>query len=170
MKNVISWDRDAYSVSALMNRPEAEVRKEYSRLRSIARKRLERLGKSEFSSSQAYQMNKKGFKPIAQLQGQQLYYNLNALMRFLTAKSSTVTGQKEIRKKQIETFHEHGYTFINVSNYTMFIDFMETVREVTKDLNLPSEEIAEFFGSDFKKSVSVEKLVQDFGAYIDDYI
>lgn len=168
-KNILSWERDAYSVSALMNRPLAEVKKEYSRLRSIARKRLERLGKSDFASSQAYQMNKKGFKPLAQLQGQQIYYNLNALMRFITAKASTVTGQKEIRAKEIRTLHEHGYTFVNVSNYFQFIEFMETVRNTTNNMQLPSEEIADFFETHYKQSVSLEQLERDFISYLDDY-
>lgn len=110
---------------------DAAMRKEYSRLRSIARKRLERLGKSEFAETAEYQLNKSHYPKLEKIQSSyELANRLTDLQKFLAAKGSTVTGQKRIQKAKLETLHEHGYTFVNKGNIREFGEFMQFMRSL----------------------------------------
>lgn len=107
----------------------AAMRKEYSRLRSIARKRLERLGASEFRETAAYQLNVHHYPTLKNIANTgELADRLSDLKRFLAAEGSSVTGQKRIQQKRIEGLHRHGFDFVNKGNLREFGEFMEMLR------------------------------------------
>ena len=127
----LSFPVFTYNPQGLQSRSEKELRREYSRLRSIARKRLERMGASEFASSDIYRYNKARFKQLADVRSMtELRHLLVDVSRFLLSDRSTITGLKESRAKSIEYFHEQGYTFITEENYSDWRAFLKYVRDM----------------------------------------
>lgn len=125
----VKYTFERYDPQSLRNRSEAELRKEYSRLRSIARKRLERLATSEYNESAAYRLNRFKFKALAEIKNEnELINRLSAVVDFLSARGSSVSGQKAMEKERIETLHEHGYDFVNKGNLREFGEFMQFLK------------------------------------------
>lgn len=105
---------------------ERELQREYSRLRDIAQKRLKRLGASEFRDSNAYRYNKDRFITIREISNKdELSHLLSDIARFLTASTSTVTGQKEYRRKSVESLQEGGIKSINEENFKQMTDVLQ---------------------------------------------
>lgn len=125
----VKFSFERYDPQSLKKKSEKELRKEYSRLRSIARKRLERLETSEYNESAAYRLNRYKFKPLAEIKNEnELRNRLSAVADFLKSKRSTVTGQRAIDKQIVKKLHEHGYKFVNKSNLKEFGQFMEFLK------------------------------------------
>lgn len=166
---ILGFDRSDYAVSNLARMDPKDVRREYTRLRAIANKRIKRLGESEFKDTEAYLRNRYGFAKIENLPGQQILYNLNAVMRFLTAEAGSISGQKAIRSRTIETLHQHGYDFVNKTNFRQFAEFMEEVRAAAKDAMLSSEQVADFYEEQVKDKtqVSVNELQESFNKWLE---
>lgn len=141
----------------------AEMRKEYSRLRKIANSRLEALGRSEFANTQAYLGNVGAYPPLATFSSEsELRFKLYDLSKFVTAKGGSVTGQREIMKQAIETFHEMGVDFVNKKNFKRFTDFMEASRTAKLDKVLSSSRVVELFGVLSRKKIDPNKVLEDF--------
>lgn len=120
-----------FSVSeaeALFRDNYSAMRKEYTRLRDIAQKRIYRLGKSEFTESKAYQYHASGFAKLKNLDPRDLPKAFSELSKFVGAKASTVTGQKQIREKTIATWKSQGLD-LNSNNYPTVIKILEEMRK-----------------------------------------
>lgn len=126
----LTWAAEDYNPQGLSKYSEAELRKEYSRLRSMARSRMKRLAESEFKESDLLRYNRVDkFKTLAEIQDQQeLKRLLSDLARFVTSPLSTIKGQREYREKVLRTLHENGYTFVNESNLKEWGDFMQYLK------------------------------------------
>lgn len=144
LQKVLKYDEQVYTPSyvknALSTGSKTEVkalRQEYSRLRSIAEKRLARLKASEFVDSQIVREFDNSFKTLKEMKAPfDLAYGLSNLRRFLGRKASTVTGQRDIRQKAIETFHRHGFDEINEENYDEMAELISSYRESHVRYNL----------------------------------
>lgn len=105
------------------------VRREYGRLRDIAQKRLARLGASEYAESSAYTYNKDRFIGLREVKTPaQLAHLLVDVTRFLSARSSTVSGQRGIERDIVSSLQSDGYDFITTGNLRQFGEFMEWYR------------------------------------------
>lgn len=127
------------------------MRKIYTRMRDIAQKRIERMLKSEFSESKAAQhvyytweykehpeSGKSDEPELVKHYGFQRlkdYSNLgdfakgfSDLSKFVAAKGSTITGQRQIREKTIKTWQDQGLN-LNHSNYDKAIKILEELRK-----------------------------------------
>ena len=90
---------DHYNPQYLANNySPSEIRKEYSRVRAIAIKRLNRLAKAGFGETSVYKYNVFNTKKLSELTEKQIPLALSQLARFLDNPLSTVTGQKAQRK------------------------------------------------------------------------
>lgn len=141
---------------------EKQMRAEYSRLRSIARKRLERMGKSEFNDTKTFTKNNGQFVPVKELTTDELMHKLSDVARFIQSKRSTVKGLKEERKKTIETLHDNGYLFVNKSNFKAFTDFMDDTRIEAQNKNYDSARIAEIFKTAEQKNIPPDEISKNF--------
>ena len=125
------------------------MRKEYTRMRDIAQKRIKRLEKSEFRESKAvqthsytswkYKVNPKtgkkeketftqpGFQELKNIAPEDFAKAFSELSKFVNAKGSTVTGQKQIREKTIKTWQDQGLN-LNQRNYDKVIKILEEMR------------------------------------------
>lgn len=120
-----------YNPIGLKSRTEKELRKEYSRLRSIARKRLERMTGTEFTRSETYKYNVGRFKQLQDISSNVELRHLTVdLARFLLAESGSLVGQKEIKIRTIQRFHNAGFKFVDSENYWDWLDFLHYVREM----------------------------------------
>lgn len=103
------------------------MRSEYTRMRDVAQKRIKRLAK-QFPESKAYQSHKKGFAKLKDLDPRDFPKAFAELAKFVKAKGSTVTGQKQIKEKTIKTWQDQGLG-INEKNYDHIIRILEEMRK-----------------------------------------
>jgi len=165
-KNIFHYPREQYSV-AYGTLSFAEMKKEYSRLRAIAQKRLDRLEKEGFGDTRVYKYNKKSFGKTSDYSVVELQYKLQDVEHFLRSKASTVSGWKESNKKRLQALHEAGYDFINESNILNFGEFMEYWKENYADMGYSSEEIIDIFHNAADKGISPEELKKNFDEYLE---
>lgn len=118
------------------------MRREYTRMRDIAQKRIGRLRGSEFSGSVTaniqYDTGKRdkegnpimapGFQKLKNISDKDFAKAFSELSKFVGAKRSSVTGQREIRQKTIETWNEQGIP-LNKQNYDRTIAILEEMRK-----------------------------------------
>ena len=102
------------------------MRSEYTRMRDTAQKRLKRLEKL-FPESKAVQSHPKGFPKLKDLDPRDFPKAFSELAKFLKAKGSTVTGQRQIKEKTIKTWQDQGIN-LNPKNYDKTIKILEEMR------------------------------------------
>ena len=115
-------------VKAMMQDDYKALRREYTKMRDIAQKRIKRLGESEFSYTKAYQEHREGFKKLKDISKGDFAKAFSELSKFVNAKGSSVSGQKEIRAKTIKTWNEQGIP-INTETYKRTITILEEMRK-----------------------------------------
>lgn len=161
------------SVSAEFGGDEKAMRKEYTRLRDIARKRLKRVESSEFKGFYS-EYNAGGFAKLSSFTDKKhgirdkgaFASELSKLSRFVSSPVSTVSGLREYRTKSIERLHKLGYDYINESNFKEFSDFMDRYRSLGLDEIYDSDEIIEdTYAVGEQKGVSPEDLLEEFAAW-----
>ena len=144
------------------------MRAEYSRLRAIANKRLERFRGTKYETAQSFIRNDGKFVPLKEISTERdLIYKLYELKKFVTAKSSSVSGMKEIEKKAIETAHDRGLTWLNSGNIQDFGQFMDECRAKGYARIYGSERCAELFGTAAKKGLSPAEIQADFAFWME---
>lgn len=103
------------------------IKAEYTRLRKIAQERLRVISKSDIGrASKTWYYNQNRFKSSSELKPYERKILLAEVAKMMQAKTGTLAGIKRQRKKAIQTLHEHGYTFVDESN---FIDVGEFFRQ-----------------------------------------
>ena len=102
------------------------MRAEYTRMRDVAQKRLHRLEKM-FPESRAVQSHPEGFPKLKTLDPRDFPKAFAELAKFVKAKGSTVTGQKQIKEKTIKTWQDQGLN-LNNRNYDKTIKILEEMR------------------------------------------
>lgn len=104
----------------------ATMRAEYTRMRDVAQKRLKRLEKA-FPESKAVQSHPQGFAKLRDIDPRDFPKAFAELAKFVKAKGSTVTGQKQIKEKTIKTWQDQGLN-LNEKNYDKTIKILEEMR------------------------------------------
>lgn len=108
------------------------MRKVYTTMRDIAQKRIKRMGQTEFSQSKTYQTNKEGFKKLKDIDPRDFAKAFSELSKFVTAKGSTVTGQRAIMQKTMKKLNEavgaEEGAGVTRSNYWRVISILERAR------------------------------------------
>ena len=142
---------------------EKQMVSEYSRLRSIARKRLERFEGTEWVDTQQYRMNAGRYKPVKEIKNKtELVALLSDVSRFVTARTGSVSGLRAQRSQSLKSLHEHGYTFVNKKNYPMFVQFMEAWRVWDVNRLYDSERVADLYHEARRKAISSKELRENF--------
>ena len=102
------------------------IRSEYTRMRDAAQKRLKRLQK-EFPNSAAVREHAKGFAKLRDMDKKNFSKAFAELAKFLKAKTSTVSGQKDRMRKTISAWRKQGLD-LNERNYKTVMDVLEEMR------------------------------------------
>lgn len=146
----------------------AEIRKEYSRLRDVAQKRLKRFESAGMTTYQAYQDYKDAFPVLAKLEtDEDIIYALSDVSRFLRSRQLSVSGIKDIRAKAIATMQEQGIDFIDESNFSQFARFMEAWKQGKWGTSIKgSEDVLALFRFAEKRGLDPMRLGTRFGEYV----
>lgn len=119
-----------YSPQQLRKMSDADLRKEYSRLRKVANERIDRLEKAGFGGSKEVEYNADMYVPLKEIKSRrELVMLTSQVSKFLAAKRSTVTGQRETIRRSVATWNRKGVN-ITAANYGKFIDLLTTLKSV----------------------------------------
>lgn len=165
----IKGNIDPMRISAYLRGGETavrEVRREYTRQRDIASKRLARLSNSEFADSEFTNKYQQGFPKLSDIGGnkRELAHALADVNRFLNSKGSTIKGQTKMRDERIATLHAHGYDFVTKENYKEFTQLMSRASEMGLSKAFGSDTVAELVKKlpENSNNAQIEKALRDF--------
>lgn len=167
----LSFSAWEYNPQGLQRYDERTLRREYTRLRDIAQKRLSRMGESKFSESETYQQNVGQFEKTRDIKtASQLRLNLTQLARFVMAESSTIQGQKAIMQRGIQQWREKGYNFVNEGNWFSFTRFLDYVKANDKNIYSLDAAMEAFEAANEQGDTSnVELLFEEYQSTVDGY-
>jgi hypothetical protein len=162
-KATLKYARDVYTPDGAKSLTDRNLRKEYSRLRGIARKRLERFEGTEWTDSEVYKINNDKYKPLSEIKSdRELRHLFSEVARFTISATGSVSGLERQRRQTLESLHDRGYDFVNKSNFRPFVEFMQYARTANLGRMYDSKRIADFYEATEKKGLSNEELQ---GAY-----
>lgn len=132
-----------------------DVRKEYSRLRSIWRKRYERLLKSDYKDINLVKdrpiQRYKQLKDITS--DREIYHLLSELATIITSDRTTVTGLKKQEKQQMQHINDmYGTELKTHEDLLNFGRFMEQLRDFASDRIYDSDFAVELYSDGEKLS------------------
>ena len=144
-----------------------DVRKEYSRLRSIWRKRYERILKSDYKD-----INLVTDRPIQRYKqlkditsDREIYHLLSELSTIIASDRTTVTGLKKQEKEQMKHINEvYGTELKTHEDLLNFGRFMEQLRDFASDRIYDSDFAVELY-SDGEK-LSTGKMLELYKEFL----
>lgn len=145
---------------------EKEVRKEYSRLRSIYRKRYKRLIESEYSDIRLVQERPiSRYKPIRDIENNRELYHLLSELATIVSSDITVSGLKKREKEKIERLNDiYGTGLKTHEDLLNFGKFMEQVRDFASDRIYDSDFAVELYS--YGEKMSNEKLLELYKEFL----
>lgn len=149
------------AIRALSN---IELRKEYSRLRSVANKRLQRMKAAGLGDWQISQFPKLKGLSLSEIQG----YAAD-VARFLRDPRSTISGEKAFVTEELNDLRQRGYDFINESNFYDFIRFMETERQKVSAKVFDSGAAVDVFNEGQRLNIPSDVLHKHFDFFLEHY-
>lgn len=165
-KATLLYEKEFYTPEGAKTLTDKELRKEYSRLRSIARKRLERFEGTEWKDTQIYKLNVGVYKPLKEIgSDRELRHLFSDVARFVKAEVSSVSTLEKQRNTAVATLNERGYEFVNKENYRQFAEFMEYARVSNLNKLYDSKRVADFYDAAEKKQLSTEELRKAFKSW-----
>ena len=141
----------------------AAMRSEYTRMRDVAQKRIKRLEK-QFPSSKAVTSHPQGFPKLKDIDPRDFAKAFADLAKFIRAKGSTVTGQKQIKEKTIKTWQDQGLP-VNEKNYNAVIKVLEEARK--QKIVYGSDKMVEFAETMLERSSLEQEM---WLAHLDDLL
>ena len=144
-----------------------DVRKEYSRLRSIWRKRYERLLKSDYKDINLVKdrpiQRYKQLKDITS--DREIYYLLSELASIIASDRTTVTGLKKQEKEQMQHINDvYGTELKTHEDLLNFGRFMEQLRDFASNRIYDSDFAVELY-SDGEK-LSTGKMLELYKEFL----
>lgn len=144
-----------------------DVRKEYSRLRSIWRKRYERLLKSDYKDINLVKdrpiQRYKQLKDITS--DREIYHLLSELATIIASDRTTVTGLKKQEKEQMQHINDvYGTELKTHDDLLNFGRFMEQLRDFASDRIYDSDFAVELY-SDGEK-LSTGKMLELYKEFL----
>lgn len=147
-----------------------EARAEYSRLRSAAVKRLQRLSGTEGERYSAFRMyGKEGFPSLPKnASAAEVGRALAGVYHFLEMKTSSIGAIRASQREAVKTLQERGYEFINKGNIREFGEFMETARlqKVASNNRGGSPVIVELYETVKRLQIPPEQIQRNFAFWL----
>ena len=148
----------------------SEARAEYSRLRSVAVKRLQRLSGTEGERYSAFRMyGKEGFPSLPKnASASEVGRALADVYHFLEMKTSSIGSIRASQREAIKTLQSRGYDFINKGNIREFGEFMEAARQqkVASDNRGGSPVIVELYETVKRLQIPPEQVQRRFSYWL----
>lgn len=143
-----------YQIERMTNRA---IRQEYSKLRSTANKRLQRLEAAGLGDRGKFRFPVIKGKTDAEIAAQ-----LADVSRFLKDPRTTVTGEKKFVEGELKMLREKGYDFVDRSNFYDFIKFMDEKRAEVGGKLFDSGDAADVFNEGQRLNIPVEVLKKNY--------
>ena len=147
-----------------------EARAEYSRLRSAAVKRLQRLSGTEGERYSAFRMyGKEGFRSLPKnASAAEVGRALADVYHFLEMKTSSIGAIRASQREAVKTLQERGYEFINKVNIREFGEFMEAARlqKVASNNRGGSPVIVELYETVKRLQIPPEQVQRNFALWL----
>ena len=158
-----------YTVAAIrMTWDRKSTRKEYSRLRSIWKKRYERLMKSEYKNSSLVQDRPNTRYPKLSEIGtdREVQYLLSELGAIIGGEYTSVEGLKKLDKERIEKLNDkwEGLNLKTRDDLKTFSEFMEKIRGYASDRIYDSDFAVDIF--DQTENLSNEKMLELYKEFL----
>lgn len=158
-----------YTPASISKMKPADINKEYSRLRSIANKRIARL------EAQGLNRDNVKFATIQQIKDSSKWdvgSQLAEVSRFLRSDRTTVSGTKKYLKDFQEQMQERGYGDLvdSVDKTWKMIDYMEALRERHSDKIFDSGDALDVLQEGERLKIPIDKLIEhyeDFATNLD---
>lgn len=147
--------------------PQNEIKKEYTRLRDILNKRIQRINKSDFAGQGIAGQFPQGLPKLAEIAPEDLPYLLQQAATAINSRSGSLKGLQMRQSETIKSLRERGYTNIDESNLRQFGRFMEESRDRGLEKIYGSDAIAEMYDSLVAIGVSPESIMTDFKWWLD---
>lgn len=144
-----------------------DVRKEYSRLRSIWRKRYERLLKSDFSDINLVKDRPiSRYKQLKDIKSErELYHLLSELGTIISSDITTITGLKKREKEQMEHINDiYGTSLKTHEDLLNFGRFMEQLRGFVGDRIYDSDFAVELYSEG--EQLSNSKILELYNEFL----
>lgn len=131
-----------------------EIRKTYSELRSIARKRADRLEAAGFKTRR--------FKPVANIDAADLELELVKVAYYLRDPGSSIRVAR--KEKEQTSIAARGY---DIRDFDTFGDFMDEIRYRFKGRDLrDSDPYAQIYDAAEKRQMTIKTIQREFGKYM----
>ena len=143
-----------------------EVRQEYSRLRSIYRKRYERLIASKYSDIGLVKERPiSRYKPIRKIESNYELYHLLSELATIVSSDLTVSGLKKREKEKINHINDvFGVGLKSHEDLLNFGKFMEQVRDFALDRIYDSDFAVELYSEG--ENLSNQKLIELYKEFL----
>ena len=144
-----------------------DVRKEYSRLRSIWRKRYERLLESDYKDINLVKDRPiQRYKQLKEITSdREIYHLLSELATIIGSDITTITGLKKREKEQMKHLNDvYGTDLKTHEDLLNFGKFMEQIRDFASDRIYDSDFAADLY-SDGEK-LSTDKLLNLYKEFL----
>ena len=151
---------------------ESQIRKEYSKLRSVANKRLTRMQKLNIGMKA-----REGFRFPTIKEIDSSIYSVGSMLadvsKWVSDYRSSVTGEKQFLNDFQEMFTEKGYGDLVETPEQIYntIRFVESIREDYNDQLLPSGDALDALQQAQRLKIPTDKLIENidlFVAHLDD--
>lgn len=147
--------------------PKNEIRKEYTRLRDILNKRIQRIQKSDFAGQGIAGQFPTGLPKISEIAPEDLPYLLQQAATAINSRSGSLKGLQMRQRETVKSLRESGYTNINESNIGAFARFITEARDRGLDKIYGSDIIATLYNSTIAIGISPESVMSDFEWWLD---
>lgn len=139
-----------------------EKRAEYTRLRDIARKRINRLKTSRFKD---YEVADYYFPKIREMDINDIDYYLAEIDHYVNKQVTTLKGLTLYEQKMTEALQKNGYS-IEADELKSFGDFMEEARSINKGRLSSSDIIYEIYKHSQRLGMDPRTLKNNFKEYL----
>ena len=161
-----------YTRTGIQSLSDAELKKEYSRVRREATERLRSFSRSKdpnirgsaiLAEKQGLYLTQKQIQQSGEGRGLMEDLLLDA-MKFLQSKRSTVSGTREIENKTVRSLQAAGYD-IKKKDLKSFGQFMDYARDRKKGRGFASDTAIRTFEKAAKQKISSEDLMKHYQYY-----
>lgn len=168
-----SQDRSRYySLERLNQMSDKEVRALYRKTYKNYSRRVNRIAKTEGGeyNPNVRRLQSGEIPKLSEIdrEGLDLRKEMRQLSKYESMRSSTVKGEREFCKTQLDYFrNERGYNFLNEKNIYKFLAYMESLRTTYGSTLFDSDGAVEVFAQVEKKRLKMSDVLNHFNEYID---
>ena len=157
-----------YSPYQISKMSDAEIRKAYSSLRSIANKRLGRLEAQGLNMTARTGYRFPTIKSVEESSKATVASELADVSKFLRDERTTVTGEKKFLNDFQEMMIDKGYGDLVETPDKIYrtIEFLEELREVHKDKILPSGDALDALEEAERLNIPKDKLLENIDVFV----